>query len=86
LGSVPLVYHALSLDAKGRPVPIINSDEGFALLFGDPDPDDLDTYVASLARPFPAGLMTDVGLLVANPALAPRDVQARFTPAAYHGA
>ncbi|WP_288935023.1 hypothetical protein [uncultured Sphingomonas sp.] len=86
LGSRPLVYHALSLDAKGRPVPIINSDEGFALLFGDPDPDDLDTYVAALARPFPAGLMTDVGLLVANPALAPREVQARFTPAAYHGA
>jgi hypothetical protein len=30
--------------------------------------------------------MTDIGLLVANPALASREVQARFTPAAYHGA
>jgi hypothetical protein len=37
-------------------------------------------------RPFPAGLMTDVGLVVANPAFADRQVQARFTPAAYHGA
>jgi hypothetical protein len=30
--------------------------------------------------------MTDIGLLVANPALAGREVQDRFTPAAYHGA
>ncbi|WP_341209576.1 hypothetical protein [uncultured Sphingomonas sp.] len=82
----PLVYHALSLDDQGRPVPILNSDEGFALLFDDPAPADLATYVEALMRPFPAGLMTDVGLLVANPALATPEVQARFTPAAYHGA
>ena len=30
--------------------------------------------------------MTDIGLLVANPALAKPVVQDRFTPAAYHGA
>lgn len=86
LGTGPLVFHAISLDEAGRPVPIINSDEGFALLFGEPSPDDLQTYVGALARPFPAGLMTDIGLLVANPALATAAVQARFTPAAYHGA
>ena len=85
LGSTPLAFHALSLDTDGRPVPIVNSDEGFALLFGQPSPADLQTYVAALMRPFPAGLMTDVGLLVANPALASTTVQARFTPAAYHG-
>lgn len=81
-----LRYHAISLDERGRPVPIINSDEGFALLFGHPAPADLQAYVGALARPFPAGLMTDIGLLVANPALADREVQDRFTPAAYHGA
>lgn len=86
LGTAALTYHAIALDAQGRPVPIINSDEGFALLFGNPDPAALDTYVTALMRPFPAGLMTDVGLLVANAALAPAEVQARFTPAAYHGA
>ena len=86
LGSAPLSYHAIALDARGRPVPIINSDEGFALLFGHPDPADLATFVGALARPFPAGLMTDIGLLVANPALADAQAQARFTPAAYHGA
>jgi hypothetical protein len=86
VGEKPLVFHALSLDATGRPVPIVNSDEGFELLFGHPSAADLDTYVTAVMRPFPAGLMTDVGLVVANAAFADRDVQARFTPAAYHGA
>jgi hypothetical protein len=86
LGSQPLTYHAIALDARGRPVPILNSDEGFALLFAHPDAAALETYIRALMRPFPAGLMTDIGLLVANPALASREVQARFTPAAYHGA
>jgi hypothetical protein len=31
-------------------------------------------------------LMTDVGLVVANAAFTDREAQARFTPAAYHGA
>lgn len=85
LGDRPLMFHAIALDERGRPVPIIHSDEGFALLFADPSPADLDTYVETIMRPFPAGLMTDVGLLVANPALAGAEVQARFTPAEYHG-
>lgn len=86
LAGAPLVFHALSLEADGRPVPIINSDEGFELLFGEPSAADLDTYLAAIMRPFPAGLMTDAGLLVANAAFADRAAQARFTPAAYHGA
>jgi hypothetical protein len=81
-----LVFHALSLDAMGKPVPIVNSDEGFALLFGRPSAADLDTYVTATMHPFPAGLMTDVGLVVANAAFTDREAQARFTPAAYHGA
>lgn len=86
LDGKPLDFHAISLDARGRPVPIINSDDGFMLLFGHPAPAELETYVGALVRPFPAGLLTDIGLLVANPALTTREVQDRFTPAAYHGA
>ncbi len=86
LGQAPLAFHALSLDAGGAPVPIINSDEGFALLFGQPSAADLDSYLAAIMRPFPAGLMTGAGLLVANAAQASPEAQARFTPAAYHGA
>ncbi|WP_010215261.1 hypothetical protein [Sphingomonas sp. PAMC 26621] len=86
LGQQPLVFHALSLNADGTPVPILNSDEGFALLFGEPSAADLDTYVGAIMRPFPAGLMTDVGLVVANAAFADAAAQTRFTPGAYHGA
>ena len=85
-GARPLVFHALSLLADGTPVPIVNSDEGFALLFVDPSPADLDTYVGAIMRPFPVGLMTDVGLLVANPAFADAATRAKFTAGAYHGA
>ena len=86
IGAAPLVFHAIALDARGRAVPIVHSDEGFALLFADPSPADLDTYVTAAMRPFPAGLMTDIGLLVANAAQADATTQGRFTPAAYHGA
>ena len=32
--------------------------------------------LAAIMRPFPAGLMTDVGLVVANPALASAELRA----------
>ena len=85
LGTGPLAFNALSLDDAGKPVPVVHSDDGFALLFGTPSSADLDRSVDAMMRPFPAGLMTDVGLLVANPAFAPADVQGRFGATAYHG-
>ncbi len=81
-----LAFHAISLNADGSAVPILHSDEGFALLFGDPAPADLQSAVAGMMRPFPAGLMTDIGLLVANPVLASPAWRAKFAPSAYHGA
>lgn len=86
LGNGPAIYHAISLDADGKPVSIVHSDEGFVLLFGRPTPADLDTYVGALMRPFPAGLMTDIGLLTANPAFVDKEARSRFSPSAYHGA
>lgn len=86
IGAQPLVYHAIALDAAGMPVPIVHSDEGLVLLFGKPAPAELDAYVAALMRPFPAGLMTDIGLLTASATFADQAAQARFTPGAYHGA
>lgn len=78
-------FPAISLDAQGKPVPVMHSDEGFQLLFGTPDAATLDRRVSELMRPFPAGLMTDVGMVVANPAYADRDVWSRFGNNAYHG-
>lgn len=81
----PLRFHALALNADGSPVEVVNSDEGFALMFGRPSPAALSQAVAGVMRPFPAGLMTGVGMLVADPAFAPAKEQRLFTRNAYHG-
>ncbi|MGH8317471.1 MAG: hypothetical protein ACREUL_05765 [Steroidobacteraceae bacterium] len=85
LGSGALRFHALSLSASGEPIPIMHSDEGFLLLFEDPAPQDLDRIVSVLMRPFPAGLMTGVGMVVANPVFCAPALQKLFTRNAYHG-
>lgn len=84
-GAEDLRFHALALSASGAPVQVMNSDEGFALLFSDPEPEALDRVVRALMRPFPAGLMTEVGLLVANPAYSTPELRARLNRNAYHG-
>jgi len=80
-----VAFSAIALDERGKSVPVLHSDEGFRLLFGMPDTASLEHDVAALMRPFPAGLMTDAGLLVANPAYADRDVWTRLGSGAYHG-
>jgi hypothetical protein len=80
-----LSFNAVSLDSKGAPVPVMHSDDGFTLLFGEPAPADIERTIETLTRPYPAGLLTPVGMLVANPVFATPDVQARFTNTAYHG-
>jgi len=85
LGNDALAFPAISLDAQGKPVPVLHSDEGFRLLFGNPDAVSLQRDIDTLMRPFPAGLMTDAGLVVANPAYAEKDVWPRFDKNAYHG-
>jgi hypothetical protein len=85
IGTGSVRFHAVALDSGARAVPVVNSDEGFALLFGRPGAGALDQSVAAVMRPFPAGLRTDVGIVVANPAYAAAEVQALFTKNAYHG-
>lgn len=85
IGDRPVTFKALSLDAAGQPVPVMHSDESFALLFTTPSPADLDRSVTAMMKPFPAGLLTPIGLLVANPVFAAAEVQTRFTNRDYHG-
>ncbi|HEV7609760.1 MAG TPA: hypothetical protein VGO61_20665 [Steroidobacteraceae bacterium] len=85
LGERLFAFHALSLDESGRAVPILHSDEGFRLLFTEPAPTEIERCIDAILRPFPAGLMTDAGLLVANPALAGAELRREFTKSAYHG-
>jgi hypothetical protein len=85
LGTEAVRFRAVALDPQGQPVPILNSDEGFALLFLDPAPAEVERTVRTLTRPFPIGLLTDVGLLVANPAYAPDGLEPQFDRGRYHG-
>ncbi len=80
-----LRFDALALDANGRPIPVLHSDGGFALLFLNPDPQKARDMVESMLRPFPAGLLTGAGLLVANPAYADTRIANAFGRNAYHG-
>jgi len=86
LGAAPISFYALSLDEQGRAIPILNSDPGFRLLLGDPPADEIARSLAALLRPFPAGLVTDAGAVVANPAFASAALQHEFSRFAYHGA
>ncbi|MET0655451.1 MAG: hypothetical protein ABWY94_07765 [Pseudoxanthomonas sp.] len=81
-----LDFAAIALDEHGAPIPVLHSDSGFALLMQDPAAGELERMVEAMLRPFPAGLLTDAGLLVANPAFADADIQRRLGRNAYHGA
>ena len=81
----PIRYTAIALDGAGKPVPILNSDDSFAMLFAAPSAAQLAIAADTIARPFPAGLMTGVGMLVANPVFAPAPLRNRFGSTAYHG-
>ncbi len=72
-GGASVVDYALALDAAGEPLPIQHSDHGFVLAFGQPPEPYLRQIAERLTRPFPAGLMSPVGVMVANPALAAPD-------------
>jgi hypothetical protein len=78
-------FPALALTADEQPIPVIHSDVGFELLFGRPTSAALSVGVTALMRPFPAGLLTPVGVVVANPVFAVPAIQGRLTRSAYHG-
>ncbi len=85
VGTGAVRFHALALEADGTPIPVLNSDEGFEFLFGRPGAAPLAQAVTALSRPFPAGLFTPVGMVVANPVFAAPAIQAQLSRSAYHG-
>jgi hypothetical protein len=80
-----LLVNAIALDAQYTPIPVVHSDGGFALLLQDPPAAEVDLLVDSMLRPFPAGLLTEAGLLVANPVFVDATLQLKFDRTAYHG-
>jgi hypothetical protein len=84
-GQAGLTFNAVSLDEQGQAIPILNSDDGFAMLFGNLSAAELERSATVLFRPFPAGLLTPVGLVVANPVYASKELRQLFTNNHYHG-
>jgi hypothetical protein len=83
----PVAFRALSLEKGGRPIPVMHSDESFVLMFLRPDPPVLERIAAQVLRPFPAGLRTPLGMVVANAAfVADKKRRAMFGRDRYHGA
>lgn len=80
-----VAFPALALTADEKTISVIHSDVGFEMLFGEPTPAVLTQGMTALMRPFPAGLLTPVGVVVANPVYATPAIQARLTRGAYHG-
>jgi hypothetical protein len=85
VGNLPVRFHAVSLSADAKTIPIVHSDEGFELLFGNPSPAALRQAMTALMRPFPAGLVTEVGVVVANPVYATSAIKTQLSRSAYHG-
>jgi hypothetical protein len=78
-------FPALALTADNKTVPVIHTDVGFELLFGRPTSTSLEQGMTALMRPFPAGLLTPVGVVVANPVYAAPDIRKKLNRSAYHG-
>ncbi|KAI1137713.1 carbohydrate-binding module family 52 protein [Hypoxylon sp. FL0543] len=88
----PVVFHGLALEGKDQPiVKVMNTDDCFRLfLLNGTDQGQLSAFLSQAAdnilHPFPLGLSTDVGLVVANPAYGEGSVDVKeFTESAYHG-
>jgi hypothetical protein len=68
-----VVEYGIALGAELRPLPVQHSDHGFVLELARPSDAYLQHVASRITRSFPAGLMSPVGIMVANPALAAPD-------------
>jgi hypothetical protein len=88
-----IIDYGLAINSTATPeiIPLTHTDTAFRhYLLNTTDDDQLTTFINASAnailRPFPAGLSTPIGVVVANPALSNNDVLiANFTNSAYHG-
>ncbi|KAI0200036.1 hypothetical protein F4808DRAFT_430309 [Astrocystis sublimbata] len=90
--SSPVRFYGLALEAKDHPiVKVMNTDDCFRLyLLNSTDQSQMSAFLSqtvdNILRPYPLGLSTSVGLLVANPAYAQGSVNLEdFKTSSYHG-
>jgi hypothetical protein len=63
-------FYGISLDAAGKPMPVMHTDHGFVMEFINPSDEYLVRVANTISKDYPAGLMSSVGVMVANPAFA----------------
>lgn len=79
-------FYALALNDDGSKVPVLHSDVGFNLLYGNNLPAELVSTVPFVLSPYPEGLLTSVGMVVANPVYwGTPEAYGNFTRGDYHG-
>jgi len=61
-------FYALSIDRNGSLVEVLNSDLGFVLLYGNNVSEGIIQATIEALQPYPRGLLTNVGMVVANAA------------------
>ncbi len=85
-GSDSLRFLALSLDEKGNPIPVVNTDPATGLFLNrEASAAEVDLYLEPIMRPYPVGLFVDgLGPLVANDAYAGRRTWETFEKDRYH--
>jgi hypothetical protein len=86
-----LSFLALSLDAAGRPIPVVNTDVGMRLYVESPggggalSPQEAAREIRPVVRPYPVGLLIpELGPVVANDAYASPGVWQAFERDRYH--
>jgi hypothetical protein len=82
-----LTFDALSLDADGRPIEVLHTDDGFALLASEPSLPELSRRLRKYELRYPLGLFDpDVGIYTASPSLSGRAADyTTFDRGHYHG-
>ncbi|KAJ1030423.1 hypothetical protein NDA16_001332 [Ustilago loliicola] len=85
-GGNQTTLYGLSLLDDGTVVPVMNSDLSFNLLYSRRPSRSLIQSVITALQPYPRGLLTNVGMLVTNPAYDPNTTKTtELDRTAYHG-
>ncbi|KAK8853168.1 hypothetical protein IAR55_003869 [Kwoniella newhampshirensis] len=80
-------FYALSLKADGTPVEVLHSDLGFVLLYSNNVSESVLQATVEALQPYPRGLLTNVGMVVANAAYDSNITDYEtFNNLQYHGA
>jgi len=76
-------FYALSINPEGSLVEVMNSDLGFDLLYGNNVSASITQATIEALQPYPRGLLTDVGIVIANAAYDSNVTNIEVSPGRY---